>query len=60
MPLDNYDMHKAYQILDALGGYLTSVNYFKPEQLYHAFEQQGLENGLDALHDLMAKYIVFT
>lgn len=34
IPLVNYNLQDGYAIIDSLGGYLTTVDYFKPEEMY--------------------------
>lgn len=60
IPLINYNLQDGEAIVDSLGGYLTTVDYFKCDVMQHAFEKINLEERLDEVHKLMAKFIVFT
>ena len=59
IPLVNYNLQDANRIIDSLGGILASMGYYKKNDLQDAFEVNDVNERLNKIHILAAKYLSF-
>lgn len=59
IPLVNYNLQDANRIIDSLGGVLSSMGYYKKNELQEAFEILEVEERLNKIHILASKYLSF-
>ena len=59
IPLVNYNLNDANRIIDSLGGVLSSMGYYKKNDLQEAFEIIDISERLNKIHILASKYLSF-
>lgn len=59
IPLVNYNLQDANRIVDSMGGVISAMGYFKKKELQEVFEIIEINERLNNVHNLAAKYLSF-